>query len=619
MNDCRLSSMRERLGAWPVSLGLVLIRAGLATLLMFVVAGTSFGDPTKFNLDATHSSLKVTGRAASPFGGTVPLQPQVTGSDTATYSGFLWANLNASGIQFPGSSNVAANNFVGPPLTPDNPANYGMKATILFSTANATVINLVFDLASGDLAVASNGTFSANTGTSATVTSGVIDYSGPAPIGSGSDSLVGSMASNQATASATLAIVGNTQTLTIPINATIPFTVTNPNDSTATFTGQLVAINTLVTPAVAFWQGNLDESWSTMRPTAATNWKTDASGASETLGLPGPSTDVFFTTSDHGSNLSTTLGANYSIKGLTFTSNSTSPVSIGGANTLTLGAGGLNSQSGAAAATINCPVVLGTSQTWSADGSNPLTVNGSLALGSSTLTKSGTGVVALGGAQSFGNNSAVNVNGGTLRYSATANAASVGTGVIVSVADGAQLELANSGSALSDGIHFVNVVNDSQLAAGGLLVSGANQRVGRVEGAGNVVVSAGGSLIATRIQQNSLEIGGDAGSHALVSIVASDASGNPLIEASPLSGVSSSLIATSDAASSDSFVAEITGATSLPGLDGSAMSLSAPSFLSTALGRENSPIASTAVPEPSSLLLAAIAAASLIVLARRGR
>jgi hypothetical protein len=617
MIDFRLSLMRKWRGAKLISQRSVSIRACLATLLMFVAAGSSFGDPTKFNLDVAHSSLKVTGRAASPLGGTVPLLPQTSGSDTASYSGFLWANLSTSGIQFPGTSNVAANNFVGPPLTPDNPANYGMKAVILFSTANATVINLVFDLTSGDLAVAPNGTFSANMGTSALVTSGVIDYTAPAPIGSGTDSLVGSTASNQATASATLAIVGNTQTLTIPINATIPFTVTNPDDSTATFTGQLVATRTLTTPAVAYWQGNLDGSWSTLRPTAATNWKTDASGASETLGLPGSITDVFFTTSDHGSNLNTTLGANYSIKGLTFTSDSTNPVSIGGANTLTLGAGGLTAQSGAAAATISCPVALGASQTWSADGANPLTVNGSLSLGNSTLTKSGTGVVVLGGAQSFGNNSALNVNGGTLRYNATANAASVGTGVSVSVADGAQLELANSGSALYDGIRVANVANDSQLAAGGLLVSGTNQRVGRITGAGNIVVSAGGGLIANRIQQDSLEIGGDAGIHAVVTIAASDAAGNPLVESSPLSAASSSLL--SDAASSDSFAAGITSATSLLSLDGSAASIGDSSVLGTALGSPSSAGELPAVPEPSSLLLAAIAIASLFVLARRRR
>ena len=452
--------------------GLAAALAGVVLLWTISVAQRSLAAPAQFTLNSAQSSLTLTGSVLTPFGAAA-LKPQVTGSDTATYSGVILANLGAGDIQLPGGSSVTASNFVGSALTPDNPANYGMKATIfLVGTANATVINLVFDLTSGDLAVAANGTFSANTGTSATVTTGVIDYTGPSPIGTGSSSLVGSMASNQATTSGTLAIAGQTQTLTIPISATIPFTAISTDDSTATFTGKLVATRTLATPAVAYWRGDLDASWSTLKPTAATNWRTDATGANETLGLPGATTDVFFTTSDGGENLSTTLGANYSIKGLTFTSDAVNPVSIGGTNTLTLGADGVTTQTGAAAATINCPVVVGASQTWSAGSTNPLTVSGSLSVSSTTLTKSGAGVVVLSGVQSFGNNAMVNVSGGTLRYNTTANATSVGSGVTVHVASGAELELANSGAALSDGTHVANVSNDSQVAGGGLLISG---------------------------------------------------------------------------------------------------------------------------------------------------
>lgn len=586
----------------------------VAVLLVLGLARASLGDPTQFTLNTAQSTLKLSGRVGTPLGTTVAMQAQVTGSDTATYTGFLLANLSAGGIQFPGGSNVAANNFIGPTLTPDNPANYGMKATILFTTANATVINLVFDLGSGALAVAPDGTFPANMGTTATVTSGVIDYATAS--GPGSGSLADSTASNQATTSATLAIVGQTQTLTIPINATIPFTASNPNDSTAVFTGKLVATNTLTTPATAYWRGDLDTSWSTIQPTAATNWRKDAAGANETLGLPGATTDVFFTTSGGGSNLTTVLGANYSIKGLTFTSDAISSVSIGGANTLTLGADGVTSQSGAAAATINCPVVLGTSQNWTANSSNPLTVVGSLSLGNATLTKSGAGVVVLSGAQSFGNNSAVNVNGGTLRYNATANAASVGSAVSVRVTAGAEVELANSGSALSDGTHVANVTNDSQLPAGGLLVSGTNQRVGRIQGAGNVVVAAGASLIADSIQQNSLVIGGSGGIHALVTIAPSDAAGNPLVESASAPGATSKSIAGGVSGADGPFAAGLGNATNLLGLADSATSLGDSQFMQLGSPTAVSPFA---VPEPSGLLLMAIGLAMLTAVIRAKR
>jgi fibronectin-binding autotransporter adhesin len=325
--------------------------------------------------------------------------------------------------------------------------------------------------------------------------------------------------------------------------------------------------------------------------------------------LPGATTDVFFTTSGGGSNLSTVLGANYSIKGLTFTSDATSLVSIGGANTLTLGADGVTSQSGAAAAAISCPVVLGASQTWTANSSNPLTGAGSLSLGgATTLTKSGAGIVVLSGAQSFGNNSAVNVNGGTLRYNATANATSVGSAVSVHVAAGAEVELANSGSALSDGTHVANLTNDSQLPAGGLLVSGTNQHVGRIQGAGNVDVAAGASLIANSIQQNSLAIGGSGGSHGLVTIAPSDAAGNPLVESASAPGATSNSIAGEVSGADSPFGAGFGNATNLSGLADSATSLGDSQFMQLGSATAVSPFA---VPEPSSLLLIVVGSATL--------
>ena len=589
-----LATMREVPSTKRPSFGgLAAALSWFAYLSAMAVPQRSLAAPTQFTLNAAQNSLTLTGSVSTPFG-PAALKPQVSGSDTATYSGVILANLGAGDIQFPGGSNVTASNFVGSALTPDNPANYGMKATIfLVGTANATVINLVFDLTSGDLAVAANGTFSANTGTSATVTTGVIDYTGPSPIGTGSSSLVGSMASNQSSTSGTLAIAGQTQTLTIPISATIPFTAISTDDSTATFTGKLVATRTLATPAVAYWRGDLDASWSTLKPTAATNWRTDATGANETLGLPGTTTDVFFTTSDGGSNLSTTLGANFSIKGLTFTSDAVNPVSIGGTNSLTIGSDGVATQTSAAATTINCPVVLGASQSWSAGSANALTVSGSLSLGSTTLTKSGAGVIVLSGVQSFGNNAMVNVSGGTLRYNTTANAASVGSGVTVQVASGAQLELANSGAALNDGTHVANVSNDSQVAGGGLLISGTNQRVGRIQGAGDVVVAAGAILTANSIVQNALNIAGSSGSHGLVTIAPSDASGNPLVELDSAASGALSTFGTNDA---------LVGA--LPEIGGGSSSESS-----------GLPFAPSAVPEPGALLLLGLGLASLSVAA----
>ena len=115
-------------------------------------------------------------------------------------------------------------------------------------------------------------------------------------------------------------------------------------------------------------------------------------------------------------------------------------------------------------------------------------------------------------------------------FNASANAASVATGSSVTVATGATLELAGTASALSNGtsLHSVNVVNSSSAAGGGLLVSGTAQKVGGIDGTGTTQVNGGSDLTANHIVQGALVIGGTAGTPGLVTIAASDASGNSL-------------------------------------------------------------------------------------------
>ena len=146
---------------------------------------------------------------------------------------------------------------------------------------------------------------------------------------------------------------------------------------------------------------------------------------------------------------------------------------------------------------------------------------------------------------------------------------------------------------MSDGTHVANVSNDSQVTGGGLLVSGTNQCAGRIQGAGNVVVAAGASLTANSIVQNALNIAGSSGSHGLVTIAPSDASGNPLVELdSAASGVLSTF-GTNDA---------LVGA--LPEIGGGSSSESS-----------GLPFAPSAVPEPGALLLLGLGLASLSVAA----
>jgi hypothetical protein len=133
------------------------------------------------------------------------------------------------------------------------------------------------------------------------------------------------------------------------------------------------------------------------------------------------------------------------------------------------------------------------------------------------------------GAPTLGASSSMAVGGtSTLRFKPTSGSASVASGVTSSVASGATLELAGTVSALSSGPNRVNITNNSSSA--GVLVSGTNQQVGNIDGSGTTQVNAGSDLTANHIIQSALVIGGVMGNSAIVTIAASDSSGNPLGE-----------------------------------------------------------------------------------------
>ncbi|HLE90279.1 MAG TPA: hypothetical protein VI753_03945, partial [Anaerolineales bacterium] len=102
------------------------------------------------------------------------------------------------------------------------------------------------------------------------------------------------------------------------------------------------------------WDGSDSSLW-----TAGGNW---SGGSAPTL-----ATDeiVFYATG--ATNLATSLnGTSYSINSLTFNSTATSNVTLAatGAETLTIGAGGVSVSSATHNVYISAPVVLGATQTW---------------------------------------------------------------------------------------------------------------------------------------------------------------------------------------------------------------------------------------------------------------
>jgi hypothetical protein len=156
--------------------------------------------------------------------------------------------------------------------------------------------------------------------------------------------------------------------------------------------------------------------------------------------------------------------------------------------------------------------------------------------GGAAFSESGNGVIEVDGPPSLGNSSSIAVGpSSTLRFKATSGAAAIGTGVTVTIDSGGTLELAGSVSALSSGVEApapagrANITNSSSPV--GILISGTHQQVGNIDGSGTTQVNAGSDLTANHIIQSALVIAGTSTSPGLITIAASDASGNPLGQA----------------------------------------------------------------------------------------
>ncbi len=279
------------------------------------------------------------------------------------------------------------------------------------------------------------------------------------------------------------------------------------------------------------------------------------------------------------------------------------PLVVSAADTITsnlnLGASQtVSSLSGTLAGSGSASVNIARGTTFTVSQSSETTFSGTL-INAGTLAKTDVGVLEFDGAPTLNNNSSLQANGGTLRFNVTSGTATVGTGVTATVTSGATLELAGSVSALSSGSNRVNIINNSQQASGGmLLVSGTNQQVGAIDGTGDTMVNDGSDLTANHIVQNALVIGGTAGNPGLVTIDASDASGNPLDQ-------SSGLALAGSLSSSGSFGTD--GITSTNLSSSGLADLGVPSF-GDSVGRVNP----SSVPEPPTLLLALLAALGVV-------
>ena len=242
---------------------------------------------------------------------------------------------------------------------------------------------------------------------------------------------------------------------------------------------------------VLFWTGASSAYW-----TNAVNWVSNLA--------PAAASDLTF--SFLSANANSLLGAHQTVHGLIFLEMAGS-ASIGGANILTLGAGGIDMVAARQNLTLTAPLNLAANQTWTLGRNNPgnlLVVNGSLG-GAATLTKAGFGSLVLNGTNSFSGVLNVDTGGSATNdgvvlinsSAALANAASPifirNTGMAVST-----LQLANDG-VLSQNISLAGRATN---AAAIESLSGSNSL------SGGLTLAGGGPVYALKSDAGTLQVGG---------------------------------------------------------------------------------------------------------------
>ena len=254
-----------------------------------------------------------------------------------------------------------------------------------------------------------------------------------------------------------------------------------------------LAITGVPNPGVAYFNGAVSSVWNDLSNSTSSNWSLDFNATQDAGNFPGTATDVVMSAvTQSGSAVATTLGANFVINSLNInaTAASTTIGNSGDTTTLTINAladshtnssgytgnplgNGISIDAAAGPVTINVPILLGNSQTWTNSSTSALTVTGSVQ-----------GTAATGAAQTL---TLADAGGGTTIGAAIAN----GTG-------GGNLSV---------------VINDS--GAGSTLFSGANTY------SGTTTVAAGTLVL---------------GNTAALSMSTFDASGAGMLSFGTLSG-----------------------------------------------------------------------------------
>ena len=268
--------------------GPLLSLPALLAMACCLVSTTARGELKTFTLDATNSSLTMSGTLDS-----AAFQQQGPGSLTTKISGTIKAEVTSTNITFVGGSAIVAlTNGSWQPGTngvagTNAPANFGIKVNVLFTTVMAAVRNTLLDVTSSALTV-TGGSFSGqglhfNYPSNST---SVLDYSYSGLLGTGSGSQLLKGVSTNTLNNATLIVQGAELVLTIPIDNSGTATALNPNDIQYRLRGQLVARAPVSVPlqinAFQVSSGQLtftiattpDQSYTILESTNLTDWPT---------------------------------------------------------------------------------------------------------------------------------------------------------------------------------------------------------------------------------------------------------------------------------------------------------------------------------------------------------
>jgi len=301
---------------------------------------------------------------------------------------------------------------------------------------------------------------------------------------------------------------------------------TGPTGTTSTtfaVSGTMITVTfnvALTTPAVAYWQGAQGASgtgaWNTVT-SGSTNFTTDATGTNNTQVIPGSVTNVKFT-ANSGTNLNTVLGQNFTINSLEFTgagtTAATTPVTIGGTNTLTISASGTNGNTagngitvdaGSAAHTISSNVALGSSQTWTVNG-NPLTVSGTVSDGGNNygLTKSGTGRLIVSAGETY--TGATSVGAGTLEVDGSLSGSSAVTVGVATLSGTGNI----GGSVALTGTSNLSSAGTLTVASLGVSSIGNTISSGTVDATGGTTLNTNSGLAVNGTLEGTVSIGSGA-------------------------------------------------------------------------------------------------------------